>query len=76
MVKNLNFIPVSKHEARETIKNLDGGLYNDEYDLKREHEKVDAERKKNARLYGDFKVSYYNDNGSKVDASGLDHNIK
>lgn len=63
----LNFIPSSQFAAREATKHKTGGLFNEEYDLKREKDKIDCKNEKNKRLHGDFKLSYYFDNGTKVD---------
>lgn len=47
------------------------GLYEDEYDLKRQHDFFEHEMSKQRRLAGEFTKAYYHDNGEAVDEFGM-----
>lgn len=71
ITQNKEFIPANKQEAKSTIKNKNIGLYDDEYDLKKEHDFFEHQQKKSKCLYGDFKKSYHHDYGNDVDEFGI-----
>ena len=76
MQQNIQFIPTRASEAKDTLKSTNFGLYSDEFDLKKQHDHLLAEEQKLKCIHGDFKMSYYYDNGSKVDKSGNNVNKK
>jgi hypothetical protein len=47
------------------------GLYENEYDLKRVKDLYDNLKKKEKMVAGEFKASYYHDNGGEVDEFGF-----
>lgn len=63
-------------EAKKAIKATNVGLFDDEYDLKKEHDFFVHQQAKSKCLYGDFKKSYHHDSGADVDEFGILKNVK
>lgn len=76
VTQNKEFIPANRMEAKKAIKATNIGLYDDEYDLKKEHDFFVHQEAKSKCLYGDFKKSYHHDNGKEVDEFGILKNVK
>jgi hypothetical protein len=76
MKKNLDFIPANPGQAKDQIMAKNIGLFDDEYDLKKEHDFFENQQAKAKCLHGDFKKSYHHDNGKEVDEFGLLKNVK
>jgi hypothetical protein len=76
ITQNKEFIPANKSQAKTTIKADNIGLFDDEYDLKKEHDFFEHQQAKSKCLYGDFKKSYHHDNGKDVDEFGVIKNGK
>ena len=67
---NVDFVPPNLEKAKDNMKSKNWGLFDDEYDLKKQHDFYMAELNKQKRLNGPFKKSYYVDNGKAVDVFG------
>lgn len=68
--RNVEFVPPSIAAAKKDIEAANFGLFDDEYDLKRQHDYYTHEMKKQKQLHGHFKKSNYFDNGTQVDQFG------
>jgi len=49
------------------LKSKNFGLYDDEFDAKKVKDYYEHQDKKNKQLYGNFRQSYFHDNGKEVD---------
>jgi hypothetical protein len=76
VTQNKEFIPANRAEAKGAIRAKNFGLFDDEYDYKKEHDFNEAKEKKSANLYGDFKKAYFYDNGKDVDEFGIPRKMK
>jgi hypothetical protein len=76
VTQNKEFIPANRMEAKKAIKSTNVGLFDDEYDYKKEHDFNEHQQAKNKCLYGDFKKSYHHDAGADVDEFGVLKNVK
>jgi len=63
-------LATNKNQAKEMIAAKNFGLYDDEFDLKKQKDFKYAQDQKKKMKFGDFHKSFYNDNGAYVDEFG------
>ena len=63
-------MPPNISGAKEGIESKNFGLFDNEYDLLRQHEIMHHEMQKRKQLHGEFKKANYFDNGTSVDQFG------
>ena len=57
-------------QAKHEIASKNFGLFDDEFDLKKQHDYFEGEMAKTKYLNGNFKKAFFYDNGATVDDFG------
>ena len=70
VTQHTDFYPPNLQRAKKDMQAKNFGLFDDEYDLKRQHDYYMAELNKQKQLSGPFKKAFHNDNGLAVDPFG------